>query len=664
MTSSIQQIITFRARALEKWRGRAHALELKENELHQSMDPGVAAVVKGKRLLLFGEMLATVGFPEHQKLVHLMASGFPVAGAYPATGVFPPADRRASLDLADLWKKSKTIQSKIVNRRGGSDDTALDQEVFGATLLEVEKGWLKGPFSADELTRRLGCWVPSRRFGVRQGEKMRCIDDFAASGVNDALSASETVDPDGLDRIAVNVRGHLDAFTAPLASRPATSPFSSCRRHHDHAEARLLARMWDLESAYRQLPRAPCHASLTVIAVWNPTAGRHDFFEQPPLGFGASASVLSFNWVAEALKAVLVDLFAVALTAFYDDFTVIEVEGLAANAREIVEEIFRLLGWRLKPLADFAPELSPLGAVLDLGRCREGVAIIRNKESRVKELVAAIDAAGSAAAVPADLLPRLRGRLLFARSLAFGRCGGDALRALGDVIQMGGRTVLVKGQLARSLYNLRRHLVGARPREVRVAHPAPPLLFVDGAFETDSAGNPQGSIGGVLLDPLDAAFEFFRMTLAAEQVAFLLGELGKTAIFQLEILPVLASRILWERRLRDRALLCFCDNDAAKAALIGGYSPQPIAVQILARIADRDVRDGALSWYERVPTTSNPADAPSRMAVPEPLPGWSVPVELGATDIVNKAIADIRVDAIAELEGSALDPRRASPGVQ
>ena len=52
------------------------------------------------------------------------------------------------------------------------------------------------------------------------------------------------------------------------------------------------------------------------------------------------------------------------------------------------------------------------------------------------------------------------------------------------------------------------------------------------------------------------------------------------------------------------------------------------------------------------------------MAVPEPLPGWSVPVELGVTDIVNKAIADIRVDAIAELEGTALDPRRASPGVQ
>ena len=148
----------------------------------------------------------------------------------------------------------------------------------------------------------------------------------------------------------------------------------------------------------------------------------------------------------------------------------------------------------------------------------------------MKEIVNAIDAAGAATAVPADLLPRLRGRLLFARSLAFGRCGGDALRSLVDVIQQGGRTVNIKGQLARSLHNLRQHLVSARPWEIRVAHPAPPLIFVDGAFEQNSAGRPLGSIGAVLLDPRDAAFEHFRLELGAEQVAFLLGSSGKTAI--------------------------------------------------------------------------------------------------------------------------------------
>ena len=208
--------------------------------------------------------------------------------------------------------------------------------------------------------------------------------------------------------------------------------------------------MWDLESAYRQLPRAPAHASLTVIAVWSPAAGKHVFFEQLPLAFGASASVISFNWVAAAIKAVLTELFAVALTNFYDDFTIVEVEALASNARDVVEEMLGLMGWRLKQLDDFAVETSPLGAVLDLSRCREGIATIRNRETRVTDIVAAIDAAGASERVSADLLPRLRGRLLFARSLSFGRCGGDALRALGTAVQESGSTITVKGQLARA----------------------------------------------------------------------------------------------------------------------------------------------------------------------------------------------------------------------
>ena len=131
----------------------------------------------------------------------------------------------------------------------------------------------------------------------------------------------------------------------------------------------------------------------------------------------------------------------------------------------------------------------------------------------------------------------------------------------------------------------------------------------------------------------------------------------------MEILPVLVARLLWEPRLRDRAVLCFCDNDAAKAALIGGYSPQPIAVQILSRISEQDVRDGALSWYERVPTCSNPADAPSRMAEPEPLEDWNVPCERAVAAMMDEALAGVRAAALADLEGTALDPRLSSPGV-
>ena len=45
-------------------------------------------------------------------------------------------------------------------------------------------------------------------FGLRQGQKVRVIDEYAASRVNDALASTETIDPDTLDTISVNVKAH------------------------------------------------------------------------------------------------------------------------------------------------------------------------------------------------------------------------------------------------------------------------------------------------------------------------------------------------------------------------------------------------------------------------------------------------------------------------
>ena len=192
-------------------------------------------------------------------------------------------------------------------------------------------------------------------------------------------------------------------------------------------------------------------------------------------------------------------------------------------------------------------------------------------------------------------------------------------------MQTTNRTVKVDNFLAQALFNLRRHLLCARPREVRLSHPHPPLVFVDGAFETDKDGVNVGSIGGLILDPVDMAYEFFSLQLSTSHVQFLLGIAGKTAIFQLELLPVLVARHLWSDRCKDRAIIVFCDNEAAKSALVAGYTAQPVSVRIVSRVADLDVRDGALTWYERVPSFSNPADAPSRLLSPPVHPAFSYP---------------------------------------
>ena len=57
----------------------------------------------------------------------------------------------------------------------------------------------------------------------------------------------------------------------------------------------------------------------------------------------------------------------------------------------------------------------------------------------------------------------------------------------------------------------------------------------------------------------------------------------------------------------------YVDNTSAEAALIRGYSPSAASAPLVHWVADADVRLGARSWFDRVPSPSNPADAPSRL---------------------------------------------------
>eukprot|EP00974_Lingulodinium_polyedra_P032896 3166411-Lingulodinium_polyedra.AAC.1 len=100
---------------------------------------------------------------------------------------------------------------------------------------------------------------------------------------------------------------------------------------------------------------------------------------------------------------------------------------------------------------------------------------------------------------------------------------------------------------------------------------------------------------------------------------------AKTVIMELEILPVFLSRLVWPGRLSHRSHLSFVDNDSAKCGLVAGYSANALACELIARVSAADIRLGALPWYDRVPSLSNLADAPSRGQTPAALVGWAAP---------------------------------------
>ena len=69
----------------------------------------------------------------------------------------------------------------------------------------------------------------------------------------------------------------------------------------------------------------------------------------------------------------------------------------------------------------------------------------------------------------------------------------------------------------------------------------------------------------------------------------------------------------WRSLLKGRQVLWFCDNEAARSAVVRSYSPLLDSMQIVRQCAFEDVAAQTTNWYARVPSKSNLADAASRL---------------------------------------------------
>ena len=72
-----------------------------------------------------------------------------------------------------------------------------------------------------------------------------------------------------------------------------------------------------------------------------------------------------------------------------------------------------------------------LGVLFDFTRSGDGHVVLRNKESRVDEIVRQLDEVLSSGILMPTHAERLRGKLRYASYQTFGRCGAMAFRELG-----------------------------------------------------------------------------------------------------------------------------------------------------------------------------------------------------------------------------------------
>jgi hypothetical protein len=254
----------------------------------------------------------------------------------------------------------------------------MDEEVTAATEAEVKQGWLRGPIPFSDAAARHSCFTMARRFGIRQGEAVRVIDDYSENGVNATVGTSERIDVGGLDSILAIAKVVLASVDAESRSVAISLSNGSTLKGSLHASlspagARaLLGKVFDLSKAYRRLARSPGAASVMNVGTWNSALQSPELYEQLVLPFGASAVVQHFNRTARGLQLVLVVLLQLLATHYFDDFSVLELEPIAARTESLVVAFFDLLGWELKDHLPFAPAFAPLGVEIDFASATLG----------------------------------------------------------------------------------------------------------------------------------------------------------------------------------------------------------------------------------------------------------------------------------------------------
>ena len=155
-----------------------------------------------------------------------------------------------------------------------------------------------------------------------------------------------------------------------------------------------------------------------------------------------------------------------------------------------------------------------------------------------------------------------------------------------------------------------------KPRHLSVLGERKPIfIFSDGACEGEAFSNV--TVGAVMLDSVDGHKEMFGCSVPQEVVVFWKSDsiTKEQTIAQAELLPAVLSRLVWRTRMIGRRIIFCLDNDGARLSLIKGSSPSRASRILINSMLIAEVDFPAWIWFTRVPTYSNPGDAPSRLVL-------------------------------------------------
>ncbi|CAE7715963.1 car [Symbiodinium sp. CCMP2592] len=467
------------------------------------------------------ELLLEVGH-EDVDLVKDIAHGFDLTGKLPRSNVFAKRFRPAEQSESQLRSSAKRLRDGLLATIKASEDPVIDQGVLKATMKELERGFVDGPLSPDQIPEDASL---THRFGVIQGSneegpKVRPIDNYLSSQVNAAVTQVEQVSVHTIDVVAGMLACWLNEW------------FISGRPEHSTP----VCKAWDLRTAYKQLPLSDLAYALdSFFVLFNIERGASEIYRQRVLPFGSTASVTSFIRTAYAIWKLGAVGLTLVWSEYFDDYLNLCGKAFARHNDFVISMFFQLLGWEISKDKELNYDALcvVLGVQVNLRDAKLGLAYLENTVKRRTEALCDIERALATGKLEPKESEKLRGRLQFACCQIFGRRPKAALKLLSQHSRQRRWDV---NQLTRlALTQLKSFFESSRPRPVRARREDFVHVYVDASFEP----NGHCGLGGVVFNSSGEALCWFGQAVSPVHVQKLLkaGDREReTVIFELEAL--------------------------------------------------------------------------------------------------------------------------------
>eukprot|EP00392_Amoebophrya_sp_AT5.2_P004876 g4885.t1 len=516
------------------------------------------AVVHFKQVNLLSHLSEKIRLPSHRK--YLAWFGFLLSGGVDMSALL--------VSKSEIFRAMEKAREAAAAGRGDGEDT-LPAEACPA------------PDTAD--ARRFADWFH---------------DAFADFGDETGAEATAPPPPKAKKRPK---RGTKVAGTKKRAPK---APKSGVR------SLTILAR--DFRSAYKQLSvKNKWHS---VVGVHDPDAGRWRYFLAKYMALGSLWAIMSWVRVSIFVQTMLMLEAGVYTNVYIDDLAGCELDELAPQAGELVDEFISATGLRQSPeKSEAGKEVRLLGVEYSVAGF--GVATDLRPQRREKIQKSLLKAVGLARSglMSVKLVQQLAGKCNFFLIATKFSSISAALTPLYEAVsglQTGDPIpAAVQGELVSALFHLCNIVLTAPPffLDCRPGAHSPVTLWTDASESADETK---------LCFVLRADDVFYTGSMCVpDRILCELRSRRKKIINILELLAIIWALEVCGPRIRGRRVRAFVDNSAA---IFSGWkgSSRDIVLRLLAQKLHAVMLAGGIMWtVDYVRSADNPSDGGTRAAL-------------------------------------------------